>query len=84
MNKSIKLFGYVLFVSGIILFGIMHLAIASYIPDLTGWSNPPGKLATVLDDIVGWVPYLLSIALFVVGALIMIYDLWQTKQKEHT
>ncbi|MFJ7973798.1 hypothetical protein [Psychrobacillus sp. NPDC096389] len=81
MNKSLKLFGYVLFITGIILFGLMHLAIAIYIPNLSGWS-PPGKLATILNEIIGWVPYTLSIFLFVIGALIIISDLWQIRQRE--
>ncbi|MBG9456502.1 hypothetical protein ABE61_21425 [Lysinibacillus sphaericus] len=82
MEKSLQKFGYVLFISGIFLFGLMHLAIALFIPNLTGWGDPPGKLATVLNEIIGWVPYTLSILLFSIGALILIYDLWQTRQSE--
>lgn len=81
MNKSLKLFGYVLFISGIMLFGLMHLAIALFIPNLSGWSDPPGKLATVLNEIIGWFPYTLSIILFVIGAMIITYDLWQLRHK---
>ena len=83
MNKSLKLFGYILFISGIMLFCLMHLAIALFIPNLSGWSNPPGKLATVLNEIIGWVPYTLSIILFLIGTLIIIYDLWQIRQKSN-
>lgn len=82
MEKSLQKFGYVLFISGIFLFGLMHVAIALFIPNLTGWGDPPGKLATVLNEIIGWVPYTLSILLFSIGALILIYDLWQTRQSE--
>ena len=81
MNRSLKLFGYVLFVLGIMLFGLMHLAIALFVPNLSGWSDPPGKLATVLNETIGWVPYTLSIVLFISGASIIIYDLWQIRQK---
>lgn len=84
MNKSLKLFGYVLFISGIILFGLMQLAIALFIPNLSGWSDPPGKLATVLNEIIGWVPYTLSIILLIIGALIIISDLWQIRQRERS
>ncbi|KAB2334443.1 hypothetical protein F7731_14610 [Cytobacillus depressus] len=84
MKKSLQKFGYVLFISGIFLFGLMHLAIALFIPNLTGWSDPPGKLTTVLNEIIGWVPYTLSIILFSIGALILIYDLWQTRQSERS
>jgi vacuolar-type H+-ATPase subunit I/STV1 len=82
MNKSLKLFGYVLFISGIMLFGLMHLAIALFVPNLSGWSDPPGKLVIVLNEIIGWVPYILSIILFIIGAWIIIYDLWQIRQKK--
>ncbi|UUV23085.1 MULTISPECIES: hypothetical protein [Lysinibacillus] len=82
MKKNLQKFGYVLFISGIFLFGLMHLAIALFIPNLTGWGDPPGKLVTVLNEIIGWVPYTLSIILFSIGALIIIYDLWQTNQSE--
>jgi vacuolar-type H+-ATPase subunit I/STV1 len=81
INKSLKLFGNVLFISGILLFGLMHLAIALFIPNLSGWSDLPGKLVTVLNEIIGWVPYTLSIILFIIGASIIIYDLSQIRQK---
>lgn len=82
MKNSLQMFGYVLFFSGTVLFGLMHLAIALFIPNLTGWSDPPGKLTVVLNEIIGWVPYILSILFISVGAIILIYDLWQTSQKE--
>ncbi|ETI66286.1 hypothetical protein [Neobacillus vireti] len=53
MKKSLQKFGYVLFISGIFLFGLMHLLIALFIPNLAGWSDPPGKLTTVLNEIIG-------------------------------
>jgi len=81
MNKRLNLFGYVLFISGIMLFGLMHLSIALYIPNMSEWSDPPGKLATVLNQIIGWVPYTLSIILFIIGAIIIIYDLWHLRNK---
>ena len=81
INKSLKLFGNVLFISGILSFGLMHLAIALFIPNLSGWSDLLGKLVTVLNEIIGWVPYTLSIILFIIGASIIIYDLSQIRQK---
>ena len=81
INKSLKLFGNILFISGILLFGLMHLAIALFIPNLSGWSDLPGKLVTVLNEIIGWIPYTLSIILFIIGASIIIYDLSQIRQK---
>ena len=81
INKSLKLFGNVLFISGILLFGLMHLAIALFIPNLLGWSDLQGKLVTVLNEIIEWVPYILSIILFIIGASIITYDLSQIRQK---
>ena len=81
INKSLKLFGNVLFISGILLFGLMHLAIALFIPNLSGWSDLLGKLVTVLNEIIGWIPYTLSIILFIIGASIIIYDLLRIRQK---
>lgn len=82
MNKNITRLGYFLFLNGIILFGIMHLAISLYIPNLSGWSVPPGKLAIVLGEIIGWVPYTLSIILLITGSLIIVRELYQISQRE--
>jgi hypothetical protein len=82
MKKDLQLFGSILFISGIILFGIMHLAIALSIPNLGGWSDPPGKFVMVLNEIMGWVPYVLSITLMLIGGYILINNLWETKQIE--
>jgi hypothetical protein len=81
MKKSLQLFGFVLFISGTVLFGIMHLAIALFIPNLGGWSDPPGKFVVVLNEIMGWVPYVLSIMFMLIGGFILIYDLWENRQK---
>lgn len=82
MNNRFLLFGYALFFSGILLFGIMHLAIAIHIPDLTSWSRQYGMLPSVLNEIIGWVPYVMSIVLLIIGASMIIYDLWKAQQSE--
>ncbi|EGL83764.1 hypothetical protein CathTA2_0697 [Caldalkalibacillus thermarum TA2.A1] len=71
MNKNLLTIGSVLLLSGSILLGIMHLAIALYVPTLTGWGDPPGKFATVLNAIMGWFPYILSIIFISTGMVIM-------------
>lgn len=83
MNKSLKLTGNVLFLSGTTLFGIMHLSIALFIPHIGDWSDPPGKLVTVLNEIDGWVPYVLSIIFMSIGAIIFIYDIWENIQRKN-
>lgn len=82
MQKKLQIAGYVLFLSGTILFGFMHLAIALYQPHLGGWSSPPGKIATLLNQIDGWVPYVLSILFLCGGGCLILYDLWFSEKKE--
>ncbi|WP_042221843.1 hypothetical protein [Oceanobacillus manasiensis] len=88
MRKKLRNLGYVLFMSGTVLFGIMHLAIALYIPNLGGWSDPPGLMVTTLSDIAGWVPYTLSIVFMIIGAFLIVMDLsnnyswWQNQNVE--
>ncbi|PAV29676.1 hypothetical protein CIL05_09895 [Virgibacillus profundi] len=69
MNKTQLYIGLTVFVSGVILFGIMHLAVAVYLPHITGWGSA-GRFAAVLDEIGGWIPYILSIALMIIGLVI--------------
>ena len=76
------LVGSILIFSGTILLGIMHLAIANYIPSLQGWSDPPGKLTTVLTEIRGWFPYGLSLVLLLVGTIMIIDYFQKTREKE--
>jgi len=85
MSKKMRYLGYVLFMSGTILFGIMHLAIALYVPSLGGWSDPPGLISTVLSDTAGRVPYILSIIFMIIGIIFIVGDLlfnssWWQKQ----
>ncbi|RNA66993.1 hypothetical protein [Alteribacter keqinensis] len=84
MNKNFLVSGYVLFLSGLVLFGLMHVAIALYVPHLGGWGDPPGKFVTVLNEIMGWVPYVLSVILMIVGAGILLDQMnkW-IEQKEN-
>lgn len=81
MNQTKSyLIGSLLILSGTILLGIMHLAIATYIPNMTGWSSPPGKFATVLNGIMGWFPYILSIVQILIGTILVWNSLLKHKQ----
>jgi hypothetical protein len=42
---------------------------------LGGWGDPPGLIATVLSEIAGWVPYVLSIIFMIIGAFLIAIDL---------
>lgn len=78
MDKAKLFIGALLFLSGIILFGMMHLAIAIYIPQMLNWSDPPGKFISALNGISGWVPYLLSIVLMVIGLIMILVERQKT------
>ena len=69
MDKTRMYIGLSVFVSGVILFGIMHLAVAVYIPHLMGWGTG-GKFVATLNEIGGWVPYILSIGLMIIGSVV--------------
>lgn len=79
--KNNQLTGATLFMSGVILFGIIHLAIASYIPHLGVYENPPGRLFTVLTSITAWIPYILSILMMIGGFILLLLPRFK-KQKE--
>lgn len=59
-------FGSLLFLSGIILFGLMHVAIAFHSPQLTG------DFVSTLSNAKGWIPYLLSIVFMLTGLFILL------------
>ncbi|MGM8215263.1 hypothetical protein ACLIA0_06760 [Bacillaceae bacterium W0354] len=69
--QRLEFIGATLFLSGILLFGLVHLAIANYVPNMVGWSDPPGKLETVRKEIMLNTPYFLSVFLIIVGGLIL-------------
>lgn len=78
MDKAKLFIGALLFLSGVILFGMMHLAIAIYIPQMLNWSDPPGTFISALNGISGWVPYLLSIVLMVIGLIMILVERQKT------
>jgi hypothetical protein len=41
--------GSTFLLAGVLLYGLVHIAIANYIPHMSGWSDPPGRLATALE-----------------------------------
>ena len=72
MDKGIKAFiGAVCTVSGIILFGFVHLVVGSYLPNMTGWGSPPGKYIEALNDTAGTIPVIIAMILFVMGIAIL-------------
>ncbi|WP_284141135.1 MULTISPECIES: hypothetical protein [unclassified Virgibacillus] len=69
--KRTDFLGAVFLISGVFLYGIIHLAIANYVPSIGGWSEPPGKFKQVRDDIMVNIPYFLSIAFILIGLVLL-------------
>ncbi|WP_411954652.1 hypothetical protein ACKXGF_02045 [Alkalibacillus sp. S2W] len=68
MNR-VEILGTVLFASGVLLFGLMHLAIANYVSyELNSFIFSRVMEATMVN-----VPYFLSIGFMVVGLIMMFY-----------
>ncbi|MGM0896568.1 MAG: hypothetical protein ACQEV0_01635 [Bacillota bacterium] len=80
MRKN-QLIGSTLFISGVILFGIIHLAVASYIPHMGVYENPPGRLFTVLGSITAWVPYILSIIMMIGGFILLLLPTFKQTER---
>ncbi|WP_158318552.1 hypothetical protein [Shouchella lehensis] len=82
MKHEQLVYGYVLFGAGVVLFGLMHLAIAL---TMTANINSDWKLSNSLSSISGWIPYSLSIILMVLGLVIILtyaYMNWLYKEEK--
>lgn len=62
--------GSTFLLSGTLLFGMVYLAIANYVPQMTGWSDPPGKFSSVLEATMLRVPYIISILFMIIGVIL--------------
>ncbi|WP_349410074.1 hypothetical protein [Pseudalkalibacillus sp. SCS-8] len=83
MDKvSFKIIASVSFISGIILFGIMHHAIATISPNIGAW-DAPGRFGFILSEITGWFPYILSVSLMCVGISMFWYEIWSQKTEDN-
>ncbi len=71
--KRTDFLGATFLISGVMLYGIIHFAIANHIPSMNGWSDPPGKMQQARDEIMVNVPYFLSIILIIVGFIFLFF-----------
>ncbi|MBO8138851.1 MAG: hypothetical protein H0Z40_12165 [Desulfotomaculum sp.] len=70
-RKIIKvIIGAACIIAGAVLYGFVHLATVNYLPNLHGWSNPPGKFLTALSKTWGTSPAVMGIALMFLGLAI--------------
>lgn len=70
--KEKFILGIALFVTGTLLFGMMHAAIALYIPNMVNWSDTSGLFQSALSQTSGWLVYILSIILMIVGLILLV------------
>ncbi|MDT3426083.1 hypothetical protein J2Z22_001603 [Paenibacillus forsythiae] len=70
MRRSFLIAGSTFLLSGTLLFGMVYLAIANYVPQMAGWSDPPGKFSLALDETMLRVPYIISILFMVIGIIL--------------
>lgn len=67
------IFGGILILASVILFGIIQIPTSKYCLTLGGWTNPPGKYMTALQDTGNTFLFYLSLALLILGILLGIY-----------
>lgn len=77
MFRGMRFTGGILLLAGVILFGMVRLAIGIYLPQMTAWSNH-SKIVSARLQIGASFPLYLSILLMIVGAVFLaiplIYD----------
>ncbi|MBU0906239.1 MAG: hypothetical protein KKF57_13685 [Firmicutes bacterium] len=78
MKKLSTQFAALLFISGVLLFGLMHVCIAIYS------SNSNSGLLYALSEIKGWIPYLLSITFMVIGGFIFLDEIVEERARKES
>jgi hypothetical protein len=65
--------GFIL-LSGIILYLGMHISASLFMPNINGWSTPPGRFGTALSESGGDSASVFAIILCILGFFIIIYE----------
>lgn len=68
--------GAVLLLGGIALYLPVHLRAADYSLTLGGWTTPPGRFGTALQNTVGEAPTRFAILFMTVGTLLLLWGAW--------
>ena len=80
MKRHTKyLIGSLFIFSGSLLLGLIHIAVAIYMPYMTGWGE--SQFASAINDIKGWIPYSLGIVQLLIG-LILILNAYSERRVE--
>ncbi|ODP30229.1 hypothetical protein PTI45_00299 [Paenibacillus nuruki] len=69
MSKLIVFIGAIMFISGTLLLGMTQIAVANFVPNVPGWSTPPGRFFTAMEELSLQTPYRISILFMIVGLL---------------
>lgn len=69
--------GSVFIISAVILYSFVHLSASIYLPNITGWSTPPGRFGTALSETGGVLPASLSIVMGVIGFMLISMDFFR-------
>ncbi|MEC0243663.1 hypothetical protein P4H66_28025 [Paenibacillus dokdonensis] len=84
MNRIYLIAGSIFLLSGTILLGLVYVAIANYVPSMTGWVDPPGKFSMALSAVMARTPYVISICFMIVGTILVIIPLMNQLIKDIT
>lgn len=80
MKRHTKyLIGSLFIFSGSLLLGLIHIAVAIYMPHMTGWGK--SQFASAINELKGWIPYSLGIAQLLIG-LILILNAYSERRIE--
>ena len=71
MKKTYLYLGTAFLLSGSLLLGLVFSTIGNYMPYLRGWSSPPGKFATVLENTIQTFPFTLSLIFLCIGLFLL-------------
>jgi hypothetical protein len=81
MMRVLLIVGSIFLLSGSLLFGMVYLGIANYVPHMTGWSDPPGKFALAMDATIMRAPYVISILFMIIGILLLSFVTFKALSK---
>jgi hypothetical protein len=71
--KKIMIGGF-LFVSGILLYTGIRIAVVLHMKEVTGWSIPPGRYGTALEQIGAKKDIVAALGLCTLGIVLMLWD----------
>ncbi|SFJ29099.1 hypothetical protein SAMN04487936_101550 [Halobacillus dabanensis] len=66
--------GIIFFLGGILLYGLTVVGVAVYMPQMTGWSDPPGKYWAAIQEMRAMFPLVLSWILILLGLILLFWE----------